>query len=361
MAAKCGEVVFRAGEDDNNSDIWDDTALIEAYDRAISAIKNGGGRNGGSKSKSSGKNRKNQASKKKDKKKIAEQWHVGDGCRAVFSEDELVYEAVIISIDPSSNTCVIKFDGYGNTEEQSLDDLLPPISKKVGKLPKRTGNQSSWPASAEQQSGDNEMEWTAGHQSPIRWQISDLCLAPEHPSQHHHEAVINAFPTPYTCKVTFLRSRQRQDVDVSSLKPSQASHHLRHHHHPMSGPSFSSYPFSSNYQPSTNFFPPAPPPPLPPNLMSHHWPIPNPSGFQPSPNTFAPMPPPPAPVNSSDVSHDNDALASMLMAWYLSGYHTGYYQAMQNLRHGSNPRINEPQVSTTETDANKQDSGQPTT
>ena len=40
----------------------------------------------------------------------------------------------------------------------------------------------------------------------------------------------------------------------------------------------------------------------------------------------APMPPPPAPVNSSDVSHDNDALASMLMAWYLSGYHTGYYQ-----------------------------------
>ena len=41
---------------------------------------------------------------------------------------------------------------------------------------------------------------------------------------------------------------------------------------------------------------------------------------------FAPMPPPPAPVNSNDVSHDSDALASMLMAWYLSGYHTGYYQ-----------------------------------
>lgn len=38
------------------------------------------------------------------------------------------------------------------------------------------------------------------------------------------------------------------------------------------------------------------------------------------------MPPPPAPVNNGDISHDNDALASMLMAWYLSGYHTGYYQ-----------------------------------
>lgn len=38
------------------------------------------------------------------------------------------------------------------------------------------------------------------------------------------------------------------------------------------------------------------------------------------------MPPPPVAVNSSDVADDNDALASMLMAWYLSGYHTGYYQ-----------------------------------
>ena len=48
---------------------------------------------------------------------------------------------------------------------------------------------------------------------------------------------------------------------------------------------------------------------------------------------FAPMPPPPAPVNSNDVSHDSDALASMLMAWYLSGYHTGYYQVSNHSVH----------------------------
>ena len=57
------------------------------------------------------------------------------------------------------------------------------------------------------------MDWTSGAQSPVRWQVSDLCLAPEQPSQHLHEAVINSFPTPYTCKVTFLRSRQRLDCD----------------------------------------------------------------------------------------------------------------------------------------------------
>ena len=55
------------------------------------------------------------------------------------------------------------------------------------------------------------MDWTSGAQSPVRWQVSDLCLAPEQPSQHLHEAVINSFPTAYTCKVTFLRSRQRLD------------------------------------------------------------------------------------------------------------------------------------------------------
>jgi len=112
-----------------------------------------------------------------------------------------------------------------------------------------------------------------------------------------------------------------------------------------------------------NFFPSPPVPPMPPTLLSHHWSGPNPSGFQPSANTFqfAPMPPPPAPVNSSDIAHDNDALASMLMAWYLSGYHTGYYQAIQNLRHGSNSGNNEAQVSTTDSDTNRHDSGQPPT
>lgn len=79
------------------------------------------------------------------------QWHVGDNCRAVYSEDELIYDAVIISLDASSNTCVVRFCGYGNKEEQNLDDLLTPLSKKDGKSPRHNGNQSGWAASPEQQ------------------------------------------------------------------------------------------------------------------------------------------------------------------------------------------------------------------
>ena len=67
------------------------------------------------------------------------QWHVGDNCRAVYSEDELIYDAVIISLDASSNTYIVRFCGYGNKEEQNLDDLLPPLSKKRWKV-----SQAQW-------------------------------------------------------------------------------------------------------------------------------------------------------------------------------------------------------------------------
>lgn len=42
-------------------------------------------------------------------------------------------------------------------------------------------------------------------------------------------------------------------------------------------------------------------------------------------------PPPPSPFfmrsGQEENSPEEDALASMLMSWYMSGYHTGYYQA----------------------------------
>jgi len=79
------------------------------------------------------------------------QWRVGDNCQAVYSEDDLIYDAVIISLDASSNTCVVRFCGYGNKEEQNLDDLLLPVSKKDGKSPRHNGNQTGWAASLEQQ------------------------------------------------------------------------------------------------------------------------------------------------------------------------------------------------------------------
>lgn len=41
------------------------------------------------------------------------------------------------------------------------------------------------------------------------------------------------------------------------------------------------------------------------------------------------MPPPPPPMGEDGMDEDGEAMCSMLMAWYMSGYHTGYYQVGQ--------------------------------
>lgn len=60
------------------------------------------------------------------------QWQVGDACRAVWSEDGLLYPATVRSVDAAAGTCLVEFDGYGNQEEQALEDLLPAESSLHG-------------------------------------------------------------------------------------------------------------------------------------------------------------------------------------------------------------------------------------
>ena len=43
-----------------------------------------------------------------------------------------------------------------------------------------------------------------------------------------------------------------------------------------------------------------------------------------------PPPPPPPMVDEDMMESDSEALYSMLIAWYMSGYHTGYYQVRKN-------------------------------
>ena len=46
------------------------------------------------------------------------------------------------------------------------------------------------------------------------------------------------------------------------------------------------------------------------------------------------VPPPPFNLASSSnrIDDENELFASTLMSWYMSGYHTGYYQAIQDLK-----------------------------
>ncbi|GLG96668.1 Survival motor neuron protein 1 [Gryllus bimaculatus] len=44
-------------------------------------------------------------------------------------------------------------------------------------------------------------------------------------------------------------------------------------------------------------------------------------------------PPPPLSVTSSLPLGDSEALSAMLMSWYMSGFHTGYYQGLQQAKY----------------------------
>nr|XP_034956018.1 survival of motor neuron protein-like [Zootoca vivipara] len=262
--ASCGDgeaVLFRrgAGQSDD-SDIWDDTALIKAYDKAVAsfknALKNGDcsepldktEQNAGTKRKNNKKNK----SRKKSNAGPQKQWRVSDACSAVWSEDGNVYQATISSINWKKGTCVVVYTGYGNKEEQNLSDLLPPTDTE---------------GTNEKSAAENENE------------------------------------TQYST----------DESDISFRSPGNK------------------YNRTKSAQWNSHFPPPPPVPGLGRTGMKFSGPPPFLSGWPPPFPSGPPLIPPPPPF-SPDSPDDNEALGSMLIAWYMSGYHTGYYLGLKQSR-----------------------------
>ncbi|XP_041368999.1 survival motor neuron protein-like [Gigantopelta aegis] len=141
--AEDGLVIFnRNQQSEEDNDMWDDSALISAYDKAVSAMKAKLAERNGDEIEipeaqtltETEKMMKKKKKKKNRPKKKKQKWNVGDFCRAVFSEDGLIYTGQITDIDYDKGTCVVKYKNYGNEEEHKLSDILLP-SVKI----KRTG------------------------------------------------------------------------------------------------------------------------------------------------------------------------------------------------------------------------------
>ncbi|XP_022086948.1 kelch-like protein 9 [Acanthaster planci] len=279
--------VFRANKSDDNelSDIWDDTALIKAYDKAIKTVRGeasneeSGGPENGRKSAKSGNQRKKRKhwSQKRHKKHT---WKVGDRCRAIYTEDEYTYDAVIKLIDHDRGTCWVTFVGYGNEEEKDLDDLMSAGSE-VGS--------PSRPVNGDFEAGYESMEYSNHNQSPA---------------------------------------------------PSGSG---------VRGNRLNAYSYDNHWYPSQQPFRPPIPPPVhwPPHPMSHGFTLPGFPSYPPfhghgyMPQGLAmpvpPLPsdiPPPTPMSipAEAQQGDEEALHTMLMSWYMSGYHTGYYQGLKQGR-----------------------------
>merc|ERR1712071_200070 len=128
---------FKRSSQDSIEDVWDDTALIEAYDRAVNLAKEKvaaklAAEDGASSS-------VNEAAKLKETSNACsntsaeKKWKTGDYVTTTYSEDGITYEAVIESINNAS-TCIVKYIGYDNKEKVLLKDLQPsngPQSRKI--------------------------------------------------------------------------------------------------------------------------------------------------------------------------------------------------------------------------------------
>ncbi|XP_011504693.1 PREDICTED: survival motor neuron protein [Ceratosolen solmsi marchali] len=231
-------ILFVRGNDDSESaDVWDDSALIKAYDKAINLAKEEVSKRMGLETKSADiKSKKFQSHKyynhsEQHKKK----WVVGSPCQAVYSEDGEFYEAVIIKVFENSGMCTVKFIGYNNKEKVELSKLIESegLQKQIA--------QQKEAASAGQ--NVNMMDFNEFQKS------NGLSYNP-------------------------------MDFDTNETKTLKNMY--------MPGSSFSN---------DISTIPPAPP--LPPQFMAR------------------------LPEN------DADALSSMLMSWYISGFHTGYYHGLK--------------------------------
>ncbi|KAG2466814.1 survival motor neuron protein 1 [Polypterus senegalus] len=138
MANGYKEVLYKRGTgQSDDSDIWDDTALIKAYDKAVASFKNALQNDEStdpsnvdqSLSGTKRKNNKKNKCRKKSNTVEGNQWKIGDRCRAVWSGDGNAYPATIASLDEKKGTCVVVYTSYGNEEEQNLKDLLSDNSE----------------------------------------------------------------------------------------------------------------------------------------------------------------------------------------------------------------------------------------
>ncbi|CAL1616064.1 unnamed protein product [Knipowitschia caucasica] len=154
MANGCKDMLFTRGTgQSDDSDIWDDTALIKAYDKAVTSFKTAlkGEKEEEqpqhSKKKQPGKKRKNNKknqSRKRTNKPPDKLWKVGDSCCAYWSEDGQLYAASISSIDEERDISESEQDVLSKSKEveSSTEESELSTTPNAHKLQSHSKHQS---------------------------------------------------------------------------------------------------------------------------------------------------------------------------------------------------------------------------
>ncbi|XP_018601384.2 survival motor neuron protein-like [Scleropages formosus] len=347
MAECCGDIVYRSDERGvtvSQALADDDAALVKAYEKALKSFQG---------TKTADKPKQTEDGKKEDflesedhgkepddcKMMTQHQWAVGSRCLAKWSETGLLYPAVLLWI--KGQHCRVKFEGYGNEEEIDLSELLPE--------------------NLEQPSGDQQ--WTLGSRCRAVWSDDGLVypavlvwaegqrgrvLFDVYGNEEELELSALLPPEEQEPSVSTVTEALQRDLDggsssgwrklekqkISANKEDSTSSSLSSGTNDTGGGQNRECCNKQKKQKSTkkagnwrgskmgsqaSFC--APPVLPPPEASAGYLPFPPPSSVLPPRRN--------GDESSSGPDSDVAELSSMLLSWYLCGYHTGYYMALQ--------------------------------
>ncbi|XP_041980424.1 survival motor neuron protein [Aricia agestis] len=246
--------------DEEDEDIWDDRKLNDAYDKALKMANAEVAKRIAMSTNTQGKDKhdksKNTATKHSDKssKKELTQWKAGMHCRAVYDEDGIEYEALLMRVI-NEKECIVRFLGYNNTEIVEINSLKPSLGK---------------------------LERTRQIEDTLLERTDDACS--EVSQLEKMECSDRAF------SVASSETIQKKKKSSKKKKSKQKN---------VNGFNIPNLPMPDLTQLN--------------NLGSLDMPIP---------------PPPPMLYGDSE----DQAVSSMLLSWYMSGYYTGLYQGMRRAK-----------------------------
>lgn len=221
-----------------------------------------------------------------------EDYRKGDWCRAAWSEDGLVYEAEIISVDTKASKAEVRFLGFGNKETKRLEELF--MSK---------GEERRQQQEEEQEVEEEDIEGILVKNCPdlLRNFGNDNDLTLEDLSINDEGKKKKAKKEKKQKKEKEKDKSKSENTSVIKQEPGITQ-----------PPLFSLPPFP----PSSQAFPSSPFSSLPSPLASLQPQFPLPGS----------LPPPPPPLPTDPSSPLPPELHSLLISWYMAGYHTGLYQ-----------------------------------
>ncbi|XP_044055942.1 survival motor neuron protein-like isoform X4 [Siniperca chuatsi] len=218
-------------------------------------------------------------------------WVVGAQCRAVWSEDGRAYPATVASLD--GERCRVRFDGYGNEEDVELSALRSPDAS----LQTQRQNSQDWKPGSRCRAVYSEDGLV--YPAVVLWVKGQRCGVRFDNYNNEEEQDVGSLLNPDELRGPSRAAAAKGSSRTSSVTSSEENQRERG---AARRSAWRDDEHNSSWGPVSFIPPPPPPPPL--------W-------------TFG--------GKESGSSPAINATSSMLMLWYMCGFHTGSFMSQRGL------------------------------